>query len=152
MITAIHKSLAAKRDSLEKDEKGFTLIELLVVVLIIGILAAIAIPVFLGQQNTAKDSAVKSDLGNAKIAVISYATANNGAYFSTGTTNLTATDLAAFGYTISTPNAAAGTFSVTASAAGAFCISEKSSTNNWFKILDSGGVVAGTAACAAVTG
>jgi type IV pilus assembly protein PilA len=155
MITAIHKSLAAKRDSLEKDEKGFTLIELLVVVLIIGILAAIAIPVFLGQQNSAKDSAVKSDLGVAKIAVISYATANAGSYFSTGAVNLVDTDLAPFGYKISTPNAVAGTMTVTATAAGAFCISEKSSTGLWFKILDSGGVIGGqtaTVACSSSAG
>ena len=61
---------------LRQDERGFTLIELLVVVLIIGILAAIAIPVFVSQQNQAKDAAAKSDLGSAKLAEISYATAN----------------------------------------------------------------------------
>ncbi len=72
--------MLARIRSAKENDKGFTLIELLVVIIIIGILAAIAIPAFLNQREKAWESAVTSDLKNASIAAESYATENNGTF------------------------------------------------------------------------
>jgi type IV pilus assembly protein PilA len=68
--------LARIRKAQEENEGGFTLIELLVVIIIIGILAAIAIPVFLNQRKKAVDASIKSDLRTAATALETYFTDN----------------------------------------------------------------------------
>jgi type IV pilus assembly protein PilA len=146
--------LARIRKAQEEREAGFTLIELLVVIIIIGILAAIAIPVFLKQRQKGYDAGVKSDLRNAATAEETYLT-DNSVY-----TTLES-DLLAAGFKESSNadylNGTAGSNltiefvdgsgAKTATATQGYCISAKSASGNTFAYNSAlGGLQPGTSA------
>jgi type IV pilus assembly protein PilA len=114
------------------DEGGFTLVELLVVILIVGLLAAIALPVFLGQRDKAYDAEAKSDARNmvshvescfADTQDYSQCAANDGALlgntgldYGTGSGQVSVTDSSTNGYTISAFSRSGKTWTMTKTA------------------------------------
>jgi len=115
------------------DERGFTLIELLVVILIIGILAAIAIPSFINQKGKASDASAKELAHTAQVAIETCATDNEGAYAANCNTPA---KLQAYEATIQTVSGSGNAFllSVTAPAGGGYTVTTQSTTGDTYSI------------------
>ncbi|MGY4642609.1 prepilin-type N-terminal cleavage/methylation domain-containing protein [Cellulomonas sp. URHB0016] len=140
--------IARVRKSMDEKDQGFTLIELLVVIIIIGILAAIAIPVFLNQRKKAVDASIKSDLRTVANELETYYTDKQEYLAVAATTGTIA---------VNTPAAtlsAGNTVTVTTNTAkDSYCIhgTNPKGTNTtdgfWYSSQGGGLMPAGTASC-----
>jgi type IV pilus assembly protein PilA len=113
-----------------QSESGFTLVELLVVMLILGLLAAIAIPAFFNQRDKAKDSDAKESVRTAQTAIETFATDHNGAY-----TGVLTSDLQTIEPTLNdVPVNTATGFTVSSAAPKQYVVMAQSTTGNKFTI------------------
>jgi type IV pilus assembly protein PilA len=130
------------------SEDGFTLIELLVVILIIGILAAIAIPAFLSQTGKANDSAAKTQVGTLRTTMQAYATEHDGSF-----AGATLAKLQELEPTLKDTTTAVAQEVVNPTASGFTVESEATGDKNVYKLVDNDGemtrecTTAGTGSC-----
>jgi type IV pilus assembly protein PilA len=122
-----------------ESEQGFTLIELLVVILIIGILAAIAIPTFIGQKGKASDASAKSLAHTAEVAMETYATDHGGSYAGVSAPS----DLNAIESTINTSSTGSDAYlsSATGATSGYTVVAVAVPTGDQFTVVNNSGTV-----------
>jgi type IV pilus assembly protein PilA len=112
-------------------EAGFTLIELLVVMLILGILAAIALPAFFNQKDKANDAKAKEYAHSAQVAIETYATDHNGSYQGADVAALRAIE----------PTLSSANIEVVSAAPTGYNIKSKASATQTFSVINNAGTL-----------